>query len=71
MNNAVKTAKARGLNMRGRGKLTNERIAKWGSYYRYAITESSSAHKLAVKRVWAILEHNASTPEKPRNENCD
>ena len=57
-----KTA-ADGVKLGGRGKLTNDRILRWQSYYRNAITNNSGNLRGMQNAIWAILFHSTANPE--------
>ena len=69
----VSTSHARKLltkSMGDKGRMTNERMTKWSSYYRKAIVENMSDVEAARNAVWAIFFHSLSTLEDPHHSFC-
>ena len=59
-----------GKTIGGRGRLTLVLIDKFQKYYGKAICSNKGSVQAASKAVKAILDHSASTNERPQHDNC-
>lgn len=65
----AKCSQAQGLSVRGKGKLTRDRMLKWQSYYRNAIVNNTNMQDMQ-NAIWAIFFHSISLPDEPHHERC-
>ena len=66
----VEASKAAKNSVAGKGKLTQQKIAKIQNHYGKAIKDNSSDPELCKRRIMAILLHMSSTDENPKNAHC-
>ena len=70
LRNLVAMSKAQKVQLSGKGKLTQMKIAKIQNYYGKAIKDNSSDIQLMKKCIMAILLHLSSTNKMPKHMHC-
>ena len=70
LRNIVRTSRAQKNTISGKGKLTQEKIAKIQNYYGRAIKDHVSDVPLLKKRIMAILLHLSSTDKTSKHMHC-
>ena len=70
LRNLVCEAKAKGLSVSGKGKLTQQKILKIQNYYGRAIKDHHDDIPLLRNRIFAILLHLSSSDEFPKHQQC-
>ena len=66
----VAASKAQKDSISGRGKLTQEKMAKIQNYYGRAIKDHADDIPLLKKRIMAIILHLSSTDQSPKHAHC-
>ena len=66
----VEASEAARKSVAGKGKLTQQKIARIQNYYGKAIKDNSSDPELCKRRIMAILLHMSSTDENPKHAHC-
>ena len=70
LRNIVTASKVMKKPIAGKGKLTQQKIAKIQNYYGRAIKDNCSDAELCKRRIMAILLHMSSTDQNPKHFHC-
>ena len=70
LRNLIAVSKVQKESLSGKGKLTQEKIAKIQNYYGRAIKDYGSDITLLKRRIFAILFHFSSSDEHPKHIHC-